>query len=154
MDGNKTNAGTTGEGIEKLGPANVAKWIFGELNVGLDIGKEVDKAGTGNVADVDEERSDEKAEINHDDGDDDAREDAFYAVIVDAETGNLGVDDDEEENDENNIGNLTGFLPDFVDGGFVVGGDGLDDEEIVDVTINTVDEFAGGIEEGAESPRG
>lgn len=65
----------------------------------------------------------------------------------------MGIDDDEKEDDEDDIGEFAGFLPDLVDGGVAVGGDGRNDEKVVDEVVDFVGETTGGVEEGAESPR-
>lgn len=154
FDGDKADCCATSESAKELAPADVdERVIHGCLDGVLNLGKEIDEARADNVADVNEERGDEETEVDHDDGDNDAREDAFDTVIIDAETSDLGIDDDKNENNEDNVGDFADFLPDFVDAGIVVGRDRLDDEKVVDEVIDTVDEATGGVEERTEHPR-
>ena len=68
----------------------------------LNAGKEFAESGSDDITEVDGERTDDEAEVDEDDGDDKAREDAFDAVVVDAEAGELRINDDKEEDDEDN----------------------------------------------------
>lgn len=114
---------------------------------------EVDDTVAENIADVDEERTDDKAEVDKDDSDDDAREDAFDAVIIDAQAGELGIDDDENEDNEDDVGKVAHVLPDEIDGRAVVGRDSVDFEEFVEDAGDVVDERAKKSGGGTDNPK-
>ena len=68
----------------------------------MDTSKETAEAGTENITDINGKLTDEETEIDENNGDDDAWKDTFDAVVVEAEAGKLGVDNDEEEDNEDN----------------------------------------------------
>ena len=119
----------------------------------LDILKETDEAATDDVADVNKEGADDKAEIDQDNSNDEARKDALDAVIVEADAGKLGVDDDDDKDDEDDVGEVAHVLPDAVDGGAGVGGNGGDFELFADKTVERVYDDGYGIGDGTDDPR-
>ena len=121
-------------------------------DVVLDRFKEADEAATDDVADVNEEGADDEAEVDDDDGNDEAREDTLDAIIVEADASKLGIDDDEDEDDEDDVGEVAHILPDTVDGGVGIRGDGIDFELFADETIEGVDDEGDSVGDGADNP--
>lgn len=119
----------------------------------LDILEEIGDTTTNDIAGVDEQRTGYVAEINHDDGDDEAWEDAFDAVVVDAKSGELGIDDEEDEDNEDDVGEVAHIGPDLENWGGGVGDEGLHDEKLFNKTINSVDETAARVQDWTNNPR-
>lgn len=107
----------------------------------LNTGKEFAESGPDDITEVDSERTDDEAEVDEDDGDDKAREDAFDAVVVDAEAGELRINDDKEEDDENDVGDVAGVLPDEVDGRVSFHTKGWNDRKTIYDVVDSIDEF-------------
>ena len=59
--------------------------------------------------------ADDKAEVDEDGSDDDTRKSALDAIVINADTGDLRINDDEEEDDEDDVGNISEVGPDDVD---------------------------------------
>lgn len=119
----------------------------------LNILEEVGDTTADDVAGIDEQGAGDVTEIDHDDGDDEAWEDAFDAVVVDAKSGELGIDDDEDEDNEDDVGEVSHVGPDLENWGGGVGDERLHDEKLFDKTINSVDEAATGVQDRTNDPR-
>lgn len=158
-DGADDNAGdraTTNNGSKKGGHGEIRDRFGGFAggdDVFLNSGEEATEAVADDIADVDGERTDDETEVDKEDGDDEAREDALDAVIVDAEAGELRIDDDEEEDDEDDVSDVAGVLPDDVNRGGVVHRDGRDFEHVADSGIEGVDSVCDNAAAGADEPR-
>ena len=153
-DGETTDADAGDDAGGDVGPRDLVEVDGGAgEDFGLDGFEEVDEAAADDVADIDKKGADDEAEVNNNYGNNEAREDAFNAVIIDAETGELGVDDDDDENDENDVGEVAHVLPDAVDGGGSIGGDGFDFELFADEAVEGVNDDGDGVGEGADDPR-
>lgn len=107
----------------------------------LNTGKEFAESGPDDITEVDSERTDDEAEVDEDDGDDKAREDAFDAVVVDAEAGELRINDDKEEDDEDDVGDVAGVLPDEVDGRVGFHTKGRNNRKTIYDVVDSIDEF-------------
>ena len=68
-----------------------------------------------NITDIDGENTDKVAEVDKDSGDDNARESTFNTVIIDTDTGDLRVNNNQEEDDEDDVGDISEVGPDDVD---------------------------------------
>ena len=81
----------------------------------MDRGKEAAEAEANNVTDVYGELADDITEVNKDSGDNDTRKNPLNTIVANTETSELGIDDDNEEDDENDIGEIADIFPDKVD---------------------------------------
>lgn len=152
-DGEASDGAAGSEGDEEVGDRNIdgGGGLSGSGGGG-DTVEEATKAGTDNVASVNGEGANEEGEVDKNGGDDDARKGLFDAIVTKAEAGDLGVDDDENEDDEENVTDVAGIFPDGVDGRGIIGGEGLDGEEIFDEAIEGVDGLGGEVGDGADEP--
>lgn len=118
---------------------------FASLAIGddrlLNAGKEFAESGSDDITEVDGERTDDEAEVDEDDGDDKAREDAFDAVVVDAKAGELRINDDKEEDDEDDVGDVAGVLPDEVDGRVGFHTKGWNNRKTIYNVVDSINEF-------------
>lgn len=107
----------------------------------LNAGKEFAESGPDNITEVDGERTNDEAEVDEDDGDDKAREDTLDAIVVDAEAGELRINDDKEEDDENDVGDVAGVLPDEVDGRVGFHTEGWNNRKTIYDVVDSINEF-------------
>lgn len=108
----------------------------------LDAGEELTEVGPDDVAEVDGERTDDEAEVDKYDGDDETGEDAFDAVVVEAEAGELRINDNEEEDDEDDVGDAAGVLPDEVDWGVGFHAERRDNRKTIYDIVDGVDKLS------------
>lgn len=118
----------------------------------LNAGKEFAESGSDDITEVDGERTDDEAEVDEDDGDDKAREDAFDAVVVDAKAGELRINDNKEEDDENDVGDVAGVLPDEVDGRVGFHTKGRNNRKTIYDVVDSIDEFGDDAGGWADNP--
>ena len=133
-------------------PNNAQRVSVGD-NAGLNAVEKFDNTTTDNVTNINGKSTDVKTEVDKDSRDDNARENAFDAVIIDADASDLRIDDNQNKDDKDEIGEVANFLPNLINTGRSVGGDGLDDEDIFDGTIEVVDETAAGLDATTNNPR-
>lgn len=96
-DGDAENGATSGDGRKDIGDVDVDIGVDSPGSDGrfADISKKVANTDAKDVADVDCDGGDDKGKVDENSGDDDAGEGAFNAVVVDAKSGDLGIDDSE-----------------------------------------------------------
>ena len=128
-------------GASEVGPGD----FYGTRNSAVfdnkffDVREEGAEVGADNVADVNESGADDEGEVNQNGADDDFREDSFDAVIAEADASDLGIDDDQDKDNKDDVSDAADVFPDETDGGFFIEGDGFDNEEVFDDVVNTVD---------------
>lgn len=65
--------------------------------------------------------TDDKAEVNKNSGDDDARENTFNAVIPYSDASELRPNNDENENNKDDVGNVASIFPNEVNSRGIIG---------------------------------
>ena len=96
---------------------------------------------TNNITDIDENLTNQIAEVNQNSGNDELWQHLLDVVIRKTQASNLRVNNQKQENNENNISDIANIRPDDVNRGFIIGGNWLDNEEIFDSRIKCVDSF-------------
>ncbi len=127
--------------------------FFTDGDGGLDFVEHAGDAGAEDVTEIDSGSADNITEINKDDGDDNAGESAFDTVIINTEAGKLGINDNKKEDDEGEVTEFADFVPDLVDGGFMVIENRLDDEDVADGGVGAIDNAADDLGGGTDNPR-
>lgn len=153
-NGDASNADTGNDGSDDFADGEVGDFVDFAVcdDVFLDAGEEFAEVGPDDVAKVDGERTDDETEIDKDDSDNEAREDAFDAVVVEAEAGELGIDDNEEEDDEDDVSDATGVLPDEVNWRVGFHAKRRNDRKAIYDIVDSIDEFSDDAGGRADNP--
>ena len=59
-------------------------------------------------------------------------------IVIEADSSDLRIDNNKEENDKNDVCDVAEILPDGKNGRFFVGKNGFDDKKIVDEAVHGV----------------
>ena len=94
---------------------------------------------TNNITYIDENLTNQIAEVNQNSGNDELWQHLFDVVIRKTQASNLRIDNQKQEDNENNISDIANIRPDDVNRGFIIGGNWLDHEEIFDSGIKRID---------------
>lgn len=155
--GNGNGGASDGAGAEKEGSGGGTPTEATSARAGLHGGlfnatEEAVESTADNITDVDGEGAEEETEIDKDGGDNDAREDGFDVVITEADAGDLGVDNNNHEDDKDNIGDVFEVAPDDGDLGRTVESEGFDLEDVGDGGVEGIDAGAEALDYGANEP--
>jgi len=104
----------------------------------LDTLEDATEACTENITKIDGDNADDVANIYEDGGDNNAWKSFLDAVIINSDTGDLRIDNDKEEDDEDNISDIAEITPDYMNRGVIVDGDWIDFDEIFENFVGAV----------------
>lgn len=158
-DDAESSNGTTGdEKFGDVGPSNIGDKGGATIDDALlNVIEDIFEGGAGDITEVDEGLTDKEAEVAENDTDDDARKSAFDTIVTNADAGKLGIDDDEDKDDENDVTEVAYIVPDNMNSTRGTALDRVDGEEVVyggvDIVNNTADNTSAWANKPTESAR-
>ena len=97
------------------------------------------KATADDVANIYGKDTDDVAKVYEDGGDNNARKNTLDAVIINTETSELRIDDDQEEDNKYYIGDVTEIFPNNMDWAFFIGWDWINLDKILKNIVSAID---------------